>query len=265
MSTLRILVTNDDGIHAPGLEVLEKIARSISKDVWVVAPEVEQSGASHSLSIRTPLRYRKLAPKRFAVNGTPTDCVLMAVGAIVPDKIDLVLSGVNRGGNVAEDIAHSGTVAAAMEGALCDIPSIALSQLINYDDPDAEVHWRTAAKYAPDLVRRLLAGPWEKDTMMNINFPHCPPDEVKGIRLVEQGRRTANKKLTRAIDPGGRPYYWLHWGDEGADPGRPDSDIRRMYENYVTVTPIFLNFTHYGMLKTLKKAFENETTARHRR
>jgi 5'-nucleotidase len=255
VSKLRILVTNDDGIHAPGLEVLETIVRSISDDVWVVAPEVEQSGASHSLSIRTPLRSRKLAPKRFAVNGTPTDCVLMAVGAIVEGKIDLVLSGVNRGGNVAEDIAHSGTVAAAMEGALCDIRSIALSQLINYDDPDATVHWETTAKHAPDLICKLLAGPWEKDTMYNVNFPHCPADEVKGVKVAEQGRRIANKQLTRAVDPGGRPYYWLHWGDEGGDTNRPGSDIEWMYKGYVTVTPIQLNLTHYAMLKKLEEVF----------
>jgi 5'-nucleotidase len=253
-TALRILVTNDDGIHAPGLVVLEKIARSLSKDVWVVAPEIEQSGASHSLSIRTPLRARKLSPKRFAVGGTPTDCVLMAVGAIVPGRIDLVLSGVNRGGNVAEDIMHSGTAAAAMEGALCDIPSIALSQLINYDDPDAKVYWQTAAKHAPDLIRRLLAGPWEKDTMINVNFPHCPPDKVKGVKVVEQGRRTVKKQLTRAVDPGSRPYYWLHWGDEGADLARPDSDIHWMYKDYVTVTPIHLNLTHYGLLGKLKES-----------
>ncbi len=253
---LRILVTNDDGIHAPGLAIMEKIARSISKDVWVVAPEVEQSGAAHSLSIRTPLRFRELDERRFSVYGTPTDCVLTAVRAIVPGKVDLVLSGVNRGGNVAEDITHSGTVAAAMEGTLCDIPSIAFSQLINYDDQSAKVHWETAEKYAPDLIRALLEAKREKDILYNINFPHCAPGKVKGVKCVGLGRRSANKQLTRAVDPGGRHYYWLHWGDESIDKRRPNSDIQWLYDGYVTVTPVRMDLTDYDLLKRLKKTIE---------
>ena len=147
------------------------------------------------------MRFRKLAAKRFALHGTPTDCVLMAVGAIVPGTIDLLLSGVNRGGNVAEDVAHSGTVAAAMEGALCDIRSIAFSQLIDYDDPDAPLHWQTAEKYAPDLIARLLAGAWEKDTMYNVNFPHCAPDKVKGVKM----RGAGQAPVEQAAHPRARP------------------------------------------------------------
>lgn len=255
-SKLRILVTNDDGIYAPGLEIMESIARTISDDVWVVAPEVEQSGASHSLSIRKPLRFRKHDERRFSVDGTPTDCVLTAVRAIIPDDIDLVLSGVNRGGNVAEDITHSGTVAAAMEGALCGVPSFAFSQLINYDDMDAKVHWETAQHFAPGLIRSLLEQARGRDTLYNINFPHCAVADTKGVKCVPQGRRNVSKQLTRAVDPGNRPYYWLHWGDEGIDKDRPDSDIEWLYNGYVTVTPIHMDLTEYALLERLKQTIE---------
>lgn len=252
----RILVTNDDGIHAPGLKVLEKIARAISKDVWVVAPEVEQSGAGHSLSLQTPLRFHKLGSRRFAVGGTPTDCVLTAVRAIVPGKIDLVLSGINRGGNVAEDITHSGTVAAAMEGTLCDIPSIAFSQDFDFDGENPTVHWQTAETYAPQIIDKLLTGKWPGDTMFNVNFPDCVHAQVKGIKMVAHGKRDVPKQLTRAVDPKGRPYYWLNWADEGVDPRRPDADIKWLYDGYVTVTPICLDLTNYSVLQRLKKTME---------
>jgi 5'-nucleotidase len=254
----RILVTNDDGIDAPGLKVLEKIARTLSDDVWVVAPETEQSGAGHSLSLQVPLRYRKIDTGHFAVKGTPTDCVLMAVSVIVPSPIDLVLSGINRGQNIAEDITHSGTVAAAMEGTLCDIPSIALSQALDYGkrDPDIKVHWDTAQTHAPKLIRTLLAQEWEHDTMFNVNFPNCTPDKVKGTKLVAHGKHDLTKKLTQATDPNGRPYYWLSWTDDGFDPRRPDADIEWLFKDYVTVTPVCLNLTNNAVLKRLKKTIE---------
>jgi 5'-nucleotidase len=253
---LRILVTNDDGIYAPGLAVLEKVAHALSSDVWVVAPEVEQSGAGHSLSLQSPLRFQQLGEQRFSVRGTPTDCVLMAARVIVPGTIDLVLSGINRGGNIAEDITHSGTIAAAMEGTLCDIPSIAFSQSFDFGSEAPAIQWETAEAYAHGIITRLLKQPWERDTMFNVNFPDCPPEEVKGIKLVAHGKRGMPKKLTPATDPKGRPYYWLNWADESIDPRRPDTDIKWIKEHYITITPLCLDLTNYSLLERLKPTLE---------
>jgi 5'-nucleotidase len=252
----RILITNDDGIHAPGLEVLEKVARDISTDVWVVAPEVEQSGAGHSLTLNSPMRYREVSHKRFAVKGTPTDCVLLAVREIIPGKIDLVLSGINRGKNIGEDITHSGTVAGALEGTLCDIPSIAFSQNLDFGNPKPKVHWKTAEKYAPGIIAALLAEKWERDTLFNVNFPDCAPAKVKGIKVAAHGKRHIPKQITRGVDPKGHPFFWLNWPEEGADDRRPDCDIKWLVKNYVTVTPLCMDMTNYTVLKRIKSIIE---------
>jgi len=255
---LRILLTNDDGINAEGLKILEKIAKTLSSDVWIVAPEVEQSGAGHSVTINSPLRARKISARKFAVNGTPTDCVLMAVRALLPKykKIDLVLSGINRGQNVAEDITHSGTIAGAMEGTLCDIPSIAFSQKIDYSRQNPVMHWNTGLHHAPDLIRSLLAAGFVRDTLYNVNFPDCTADKVRGVKVVAHGKREIPKQLKGSVDPKGRDYYWLTWAEEGADPRRPDADIKWLSEDYITVTPICLDLTNYNRLETLKGTLE---------
>jgi 5'-nucleotidase len=252
----RILVTNDDGIDAPGLTVLESIARLLSNDVWVVAPETQQSGAAHSVTLHRPLRFSERAEKRYAVAGTPTDCVITAVRAIMPGPIDLVLSGVNQGPNVADDVTHSGTVAAAMEGALCNIPSIAFSQGSDFDAEVPKVHWATAQAYAPGVIARLLAQDWEQDTFFNVNFPDLPPEEVKGVKCVAQGKHRFYKELTRTDHTEAQPSYWVHWEDAGADPRRPDVDIHWLAEGYVTVTPICLDLTHHAMLGRIKHGVE---------
>ena len=154
---MRILLTNDDGIHAEGLMVLERIARTISDDVWVVAPETDQSGFAHSLSLSEPLRMRKVADKHYALRGTPTDCVIMGVRNIMPEPPDLVLSGVNSGSNIADDVTYSGTVAGAMEGTLIGIRSIALSQSYHFENDGRVVPWSTAETLAPDLLQKLTA------------------------------------------------------------------------------------------------------------
>src|SRR5947208_9009799 len=175
---MRILITNDDGIHAPGLDVCEEIARALSDDVWIVAPESDQSGVSHSLSLNDPLRLREVAPKHFAVKGTPTDCVIMGIRHIMADNPpDLVLSGVNRGQNVAEDVTYSGTIAGAMEGTILGIPSMALSQVYGPATRESP-HWDTAIHHAPDLIRRVLAAGMPRDVLVNINFPDCAPEQV---------------------------------------------------------------------------------------
>src|SRR5438128_7049359 len=180
---MRILCTNDDGIHAPGLQVVEQIARALSDDVWIVAPELDQSGVSHSLSLNDPLRLREIAPRHFAVRGTPTDCIIMGARHIMGDKWpDLVLSGVNRGRNVAEDVVYSGTIAGAMEGTILGIPSFALSQEFSPSTRDKPL-WNTAIKFAPDVIKSVLKLGVPKNTVINVNFPACMPDDIKGVRV----------------------------------------------------------------------------------
>jgi 5'-nucleotidase len=249
----RILVSNDDGIYAPGLKVLERIAHKLSKDVWTVAPETEQSGAAHSLSLHLPVRSRKLAAKRYAVSGTPTDCVLLALKELIPaktKKVDLVLSGVNRSSNVGDDITYSGTVAAAMEGTNLEVPSIALSLLCG---DQGEARWTTAEQHAPALIKKLVKAGWPKNTLININFPDCAPDKVKGIRYCAQGKRLVNVSLSSRVDPKGRPYYWLG-GERDNTADRPGVDIDLLDQDFITVTPLGMDLTDYRTLERLRKA-----------
>ena len=244
----RILVTNDDGVNAPGLRVLERIAKSLSDDVWVVAPETNQSGASHSLTLQRPLRVRSygLDENWHAVDGTPTDCVLLAVRSIVPaesgDKpIDLVLSGVNWGGNLAEDVTYSGTIAAAMEATLFNIRAFALSQVHRGRQ---DIQWQTAERHAPDLIRKLYGLPWDDDLLININFPDCVPDEVAGHEVTFQGRRAVQgKPLEERFDPRGHPYIWIDLPAFGKS-FEPGSDLQAIIDRKISITPIHMNLTH---------------------
>jgi 5'-nucleotidase len=240
---MRILLTNDDGVHARGLEVLEEIARALSDDIWVVAPETDQSGVSHSLTLNDPLRLREVGPRRFAVKGTPTDCVIIGTRYIIADrKPDLVLSGVNRGRNAAEDVTYSGTVAGAIEGTVLGIPAFALSQATagRGNDP----HWATALAYGPDLIRRVLADGMPRDVFVNINFPDCPPDAVKGIAVASQGKR--NQELLRIdarFDGRGNPYYWIAYERVAPPSHRAGTDLSALADNRVAVTPLRLDMT----------------------
>jgi len=250
---MRILLTNDDGINAPGLKVLESIARTLSDDIWIVAPEQEQSGASHSLTLHVPVRVRPISKRRFAVSGTPTDCVLLASQRIISDKkkIDLVLSGINRGSNVGDDVTYSGTVAAAMEAALLDIPAIALSQMCFDDQP---IYWQTGDTHAPGIIKKLLKAGWPKGGLINLNFPACPPREVKGVSVSPQGKRMVSVGLTLRKDPRGRPYYWLG-GDRDNTTESKEVDVARLSAGYITVTPIQMDMTDYPTVKRIKKIF----------
>jgi 5'-nucleotidase len=248
----RILVTNDDGIGSPGIKLLEDIARHLSSDVWVVAPEQEQSAASHSLTTRRPLRMSEVSVQRYAVDGTPTDCVMLAVKHLLRERRpDLVLSGINSGVNVGEDLTYSGTVAAAMEATLLDIPAIALSQ--HFID-GAPIPWRTAERFAPEVIRRLTGLPWPGHTLINVNFPAAFPESVRDIAVTSQGRRAIADNLTERLDPRGRPYYWIGpvREDGVAEPG---TDLAAINENRVSVTPIYLNLTNVPVLDSLKKVF----------
>jgi 5'-nucleotidase len=248
----RILISNDDGIAAPGLAVLREIALQLSSDVWVVAPETEQSGASHSLTMHRPLRIRKLDERNFAVDGTPTDCVLLAINEIMKDhRPTLVLSGVNRGVNTGEDVTYSGTVAAAMEGTLLDVPSIALSQFI---DESENPPWETPRRFAPGIITRLVAASWPRNTLINVNFPDRAPDAVTGIKVCALGRRKLGNGFVRNLDPRGRPYYWLGNGRE-EDATAVDSDIAIVRAGGISVTPVHLDLTHHAAMADLGAVF----------
>ena len=205
----RILVTNDDGIQAPGLELLESIARELSDEVWVVAPSGECSGAGHSVSLTNPIRMQQLDDKRYQVSGTPTDCVLMALWQIMADnRPNVVLSGINSGANLAEDVTYSGTCAAAMEGTLAGIRSIALSQVRS----DAgHVDFATAAAHAPAVVRKILAQEhWSTGSFFNINFPKCAPGEVTSVRVTTAGQRPPGAfSIDPRRDARNNPYFWV--------------------------------------------------------
>ncbi len=251
----RILVTNDDGIHAPGLEMLAAIARTLSDDVWIVAPEVEQSGAGHSLSIHNPLRAQKYEPRKFSVRGTPTDCVLYAVEALLPSmgkKPDLILSGVNRGHNVGEDVTHSGTIAATMEGTLCGIPSIAFSQSFSMWSASGLPSWHLAESHGAEIVRALMRHGIPPMVLMNVNFPNKPEGEAAlGIRMARQGRRPQGKQLEERMDRMERPYYWVSWGEDG-QAFEAGTDLDLLAQGYITITPIRMDLTDHTALDAMR-------------
>jgi 5'-nucleotidase len=244
-----VLLSNDDGIHAPGLKTLEDAIRPLVGELWVVAPETEQSATSHSLTLRRPLRIRHISDHRYAVDGTPTDAVLLGVNKVMKDgPPDLILSGINRGGNLGEDVTYSGTVAAAMEGALLGIPSIALSQV--YEDRH-KVKWATAKTWMPRVLKQLLSAGWPKGIFINVNFPDRTAAKVTGIEVCRQGRRKIGGELTRGVDPRGDEYFWI-------GPQRDEqkflkgSDLAAVNDGAIAVTPLALDLTHSSTLKTLK-------------
>jgi 5'-nucleotidase len=255
LSKARILVTNDDGYQSTGIKILEKVARSLSRDVWVVAPETEQSAVAHSLTVRRPLRIRKLRGNRFIVDGTPTDAVMLAVHHIMKGKRPtLCLSGINRGANLGEDITYSGTVAAAMEATLLGVPAIALSQVIAAGQP---AKWATAEAHAPKVVRQIMKvlgqekNGWPKNVLVNINFPDVPAESVKGVVAAGAGRHKIGDDLHENIDPRGVPYYWIG-SMRQESPAPRGTDIAEVRAGRITVTPLYLDLTHQTLLKRLR-------------
>jgi len=248
---MRILITNDDGIEAAGLDVLEHIASQVSKDVWIVAPETDQSGASHSLTLAEPLRMRDLGKHHYAVKGTPTDCVIMGVRFLLTDKPpDLVLSGVNRGQNLADDVNYSGTVAGAIEGCLLGVPSIALSLAIGNYETGKPV-WDTPMRHGADLLRKLLKAGWPEGVVLNVNFPDCQPHAVKGVAVTAQGQRTPDfLRIDDRLDTRGKPYYWVGIERRKGKPPR-GTDLWAVHSRRISVTPLLLDFTDKGARETL--------------
>ena len=253
LGNARILVSNDDGIHAPGLKTLEKIAHALGREVWVVAPETEQSAASHSLTRRRPLRIRKATGRqRFAVDGSPTDSVLIGIRHLLKDKPpDLVLSGVNRGGNLCDDVTYSGTIAAAFEAALLGIPGIALSLAT---EGSKTARWETVEHWAPMVLRQLCAARWPANVVINVNFPNRPADEIVGVEVTAQGTGKTGQGLLESIDPHGDAIFWL--GSETHEERHRDGrDVEAINRGAISITPLGLDLTHKPTVKALRSVF----------
>lgn len=262
LASARILVTNDDGIQAPGLKVLEDVARALSRDVWVVAPETEQSAAGHSLTIQRPLYLREVSDQRYAVDGTPTDCIMLAINHLLCDQPpDLVLSGVNRGGNLGEDISYSGTVAAAMEATLLGVPAIAFSLDFR---PGEHPHWSTAERHAPDTIRWLARTGWPDGVLINVNFPPGLADDVAGLAIARQGRRKTGNHLLAGTDPRGRPYYWIA-GLRPEDEALTGTDLSAVNRGRIAITPVRMDLSHRPTIAALGRALVQEPAKRRRR
>jgi 5'-nucleotidase len=253
---MRILVTNDDGIHSSGLDACVRIAEALSNDVWVVAPEFDQSGVSHSLSLSDPLRLRRVDGRRFAVKGTPTDCVIMGVRHVMADNPpDLVLSGINRGQNLAEDVIYSGTVAGAMEGTILGFQAIALSQAYGPDRSE-KLNYRTAEKMAPDLIRRVLKEGLPTGILLNINFPDIPEEQVEGVVITSQGRRDAQLlKVDERHDGRGFPYYWIGF-QRRKRTFADGSDLWAVENRKISVTPLKIDLTDKPFMTRLAALFD---------
>ena len=247
---MRILLTNDDGVHAEGLAALERIAAKLSDDVWVCAPEYEQSGASRALTLSDPIRVRTLGERRFATTGTPTDCVLMGLNTLVEgQRPDLVLSGVNRGANLAEDVTMSGTVAGAIEAMALGVPGIALSQMGFYE-PGAS--YDPSEAFAPGIIKKLVETGWPRDVVMNINFPNGSIEKITEVEVTRQGFRDAHiRHAEKRTDLRGREYYWMGFRQERSKPAE-GTDLRALYEGRISVTPLHIDLTHMPTVHELK-------------
>ncbi|QDK33379.1 MULTISPECIES: 5'/3'-nucleotidase SurE [Sphingomonadaceae] len=253
---MRILLTNDDGINAPGLYVLEKIAAQLSDDIWICAPSEEQSGAGHSLTLTRPVRMREHAPKRFSVTGTPTDSVTMGLRKALPGPPDLILSGVNRGANLGDDVTYSGTVSAAMEGALAGIRSIALSQVYAGEGLGNNVSFSAAEEWGAKVLRPLLDAPFAPRTLINVNFPPLAAADVKGIRVVRQGFHDyARGSVVEGMDPRGFPYFWFGLHGIEHTLGH-NTDLEAIAEGYIAVTPLQLDLTHDASLAQIASRYQ---------
>ena len=259
---MRILITNDDGINAPGLAVLERIATELagaSGEVWVVAPAFEQSGVGHCVSYTHPMMIAEFGPRRFAVEGAPADCVLAALYDVMPERPDLVLSGVNRGNNSAENTLYSGTIGAAMEAALQGLPAVALSQYFGPDNRDLPDPFDAASVTGAATLRALLdKGTWDTDDyrlFYNVNFPPVAGKDVKGLRISTQGFRRDSYFATEPhLSPSGRKFLWIKGGPQ--TPSAPGSDAFDNLAGFTSITPMRADLTAHDEIAALKAALE---------
>ena len=243
---MNILCSNDDGILAPGLALLADACREVG-DVTVVAPDREQSGTSHSLTLHRPLRPARRPDGAFQVDGTPTDCVMLALETLMPERPDFVFSGVNHGPNMGEDVLYSGTVSAAMEGVMLGVPGVAIS--FAGSDPEMMATYREALVR---LIRRITsAEDYPRDTLLNINLPRLPAAEVKGVRVTRLGSRFFSDSLTRMKDPWGREIVWIGGGTITWTGGE-DADHAAVAEGYISITPLHMDLTNYSLIETVR-------------
>jgi 5'-nucleotidase len=241
-----ILVSNDDGIHSEGLHALEAAMKTLG-EVYTVAPDREQSAVSHALTLHRPLRIEEIAPRRFAVDGTPTDCVNLAVKGFLPIRPNLVVSGINKGANLGDDITYSGTVSAAIEGSLLGIPAIAVS-VVSWEKP---FHFAPAASFVAILAAEVIAQGLPPDTLLNVNVPNLPQHEIKGYRLTKQGKRHYADTIDTRVDPRGKTYYWIGGEDLGFAPGE-GTDCVAVHEGFISVTPLHVDLTNYRALEKMR-------------
>jgi 5'-nucleotidase len=246
----RILVSNDDGVYARGIKELAAALCEIG-DVTVVAPDRERSGASHSLTMDVPLRAHEIRDGVFAVAGTPTDCVLLALKMLMPEPPDLLVSGVNRGANMGDDVTYSGTIAAAMEATLLGVPSVAVS-LCRCDDGSRDYDFTASAGIARELALMVLENGLPDWTLLNVNVPNIPGDEIKGVRVVRQGKQVYEEAVIEKQDPRGRTYYWIG-GELSKWENEPDTDFAVVSQGYVAVTPVKLDLTDYAVMDSLRE------------
>lgn len=251
-----ILVTNDDGISSPGIKVLAKALKNVG-EVYVVAPETEQSAVAHALTLHRPLKFEKAGSKTYYINGTPTDCIIAGVNKILPSRPDMIVSGINNGGNLGDDITYSGTVAAAIEGTLLGVPSIAVSLVkenlngAGYRSSASE--YRIAADFAAELAKRVLERGLPDDTLLNVNVPD--DKKINGVKFTKQGKRVYDNSIQELADPRGREYYWIGGGTPQWEAGG-DTDFEAIRNGYISVTPVHLNLTNYDALKYLRDNWE---------
>jgi 5'-nucleotidase len=246
----RILVSNDDGVHASGIKALAAALCEIG-DVTIVAPDRERSGASHSLTMDVPLRAHEIRDGAFAVAGTPTDCVLLALKMLMPEPPDLLVSGINRGANMGDDVTYSGTIAAAMEATLLGIPSVAVS-LCRCDEGSRDYDFAASAGIARELALMVLARGLPDWTLLNVNVPNIPGDEIKGVRVVRQGKQVYEEAVIEKEDPRGRTYYWIG-GELSKWENEPDTDFAVVSQGFVSVTPVKLDLTDYAAMDVIQE------------
>ncbi len=245
---MNILVSNDDGVSSEGIRALESALQSIG-EVYTVAPDRQQNSMSHALTLHRPLRVDEIGPKRFAVDGTPTDCVKLALTGLLPFRPDMVVSGINKGPNLGDDIFYSGTVSAAIEGTLLGIPSFAIS-LVTFQNFD----FSTAAEFATRLASKIMEAKMPGGTLLNVNVPAISRDEIKGWRITRQGKRHYSEKIIERVDPRGRKYYWIG-GDDLGFTHEDGTDCVAVHEGFISVTPLQADLTNQGLLRDQRLSF----------
>ncbi|MBS1114707.1 MAG: surE [Nitrospirae bacterium] len=244
-----ILVTNDDGVHSPGIIALYKTMKNLG-NAYIVAPDRERSAAGHSLTMHRPLRAEEIRERVFSVNGTPTDCVTLGINKLLPEKPDLIVSGINKGANLGDDITYSGTVAAAIEGTIFGIPSVAFSLIA-----DKHYHYETGSFFAEKIAEHVLGHSLPYDTLLNVNIPNIRREEIQGIRLTRQGKRIYEGSIQEMLNPWGEKHFWIGGGKIYWEHGE-DTDMEAVLRNFVSISPIHLDLTNFNALKFMRETWK---------